>query len=65
MTTVTHQHLREIGYCNRGARLWFQRHGLDWSAFLRTGLPCETFEATGDAMALRLVKHARELHGRQ
>ena len=59
MTTVTHTHLRELGYCNKGARAFFRRHGLDWSAFLRRGLPAEVFEQTGDAMALKLVQHAK------
>lgn len=58
--TVLHQHLREIGYCNRGARQFFARHGLDWRAFLAQGLPAESFERTGDAMALKLVKHAKD-----
>lgn len=57
---VLHRHLREIGYCNRGSRAFFQRHGLDWRAFLRAGLPEESFIATGDAMALKLVEHARK-----
>lgn len=60
MTTVTHTHLREIGYCNKGARAFFKRHGLDWGAFLRRGLPAEAFEKTGDAMAVKLARHARE-----
>lgn len=59
MTQVQHQHLRELGYCNRGARQFFERHGLDWRAFLAGGLPADQFERTGDAMALKLVEHAK------
>lgn len=59
MTIVLHRHLRELGYCNRGARTWFVRHNLDWRAFLDRGLPSEDFERTGDAMALKLVEHAK------
>lgn len=59
MTTVLHRHLRELGYCNRGARAFFVRHGLDWSAFLRAGIPAEQLERTGDAMALKLVAYAK------
>ena len=65
---VTVQHVYSVpawngvtGYCGRGARAWFARHGLDWSAFVRCGLPASVLEATGDALALRVVDHARAL----
>ncbi len=48
-----------LGYCNRGARRWAERYGLDWARFVRDGLPIEMLEATGDAMALRLCAHVR------
>lgn len=63
---VTMQHVRTVpgfgprpGYCCRGSRMWFQRHGLDWAAFLRDGIPADTLLATGDALAIALVEHAR------
>ncbi|HWH75543.1 MAG TPA: hypothetical protein VNV16_14895 [Methylibium sp.] len=56
---VLHRHLRELGYCNRGARAFFARHGLDWPAFLRVGIQAEQLERTGDAMALKLVEYAK------
>jgi len=63
---VTLEHLRSMpipnnrnGYCNRGTREFFKRHGLDWSSFRKNGLPEDVFMATGDAMAIRLVQHAR------
>lgn len=49
----------EIGYCFEGARLWFARHGLDWRDFVQNGLPASFLESTDDALALRLVAHAR------
>lgn len=55
--------MHELSYCNRGARQWFQRAGLDWSRFVLDGLPVEDFEATGDAMALALAEHVRAKHG--
>ena len=68
---VTHRHLRTVpllghkaGYCNRGARLWFQRHGLSWAEFLRHGLDENTLLATRDPMAKKLVEYARASHGR-
>lgn len=59
--TITH--LREVNYCARGARAWFARHNLDWSAFLRQGIPVAHLEATGDALALRLAEHVRARRG--
>jgi len=59
MTTVTHRHCREIGYCNRGLRAWFTREGLDWQAFLRHGINAETLRARGhNAMVERAISRA-------
>ncbi|QFS86632.1 MULTISPECIES: hypothetical protein [unclassified Marinobacter] len=57
---VTHRDLRALKYCNNGSREFFRRHGLDWSEFVKVGLPEEEFLSTGDAMAIRLVEFARE-----
>lgn len=57
---VTMRHVRAARMCSRGARRFFERYGLDWSTFLREGLPAETIEATGDAMALRVTRVARD-----
>lgn len=57
---VTHQDLQRLRYCNKGTRAFFQRHGLDWSEFVKNGLPESEFLRTGDAMAIRLVEFARE-----
>lgn len=56
---VRMEHVRAAMQCSRGARRFFLRHGLDWSRFLREGLPVETIEATGDAMALKVREVAR------
>jgi hypothetical protein len=57
---VTHRDLKALRYCNNGTRAFFTRHGLDWSEFVRNGLPAEKFTETNDAMAIRLVEFARE-----
>ncbi|EJT5136808.1 hypothetical protein N3B88_006487, partial [Pseudomonas aeruginosa] len=44
----------------RQAREFFKRHGLDWMAFLRDGIEADVLVATGDALALKLVEHARQ-----
>ena len=62
---VTIDDVRAVGLCVNGSRTWFERHGLDSRAFLRKGLDAETLLATNDAMALRVVEHARtrqEMH---
>lgn len=59
---VTLADMHSLGYCNRGARLWFKRQGMDWPGFRRRGLPASVLEATGDAQAIRLCEAVR--HGR-
>jgi hypothetical protein len=63
---VTVQHLssmpsfdNQTGYCARGARAFAQHHGLDWAAFVAHGVAESVLVATGDALAMRLVQHAR------
>ncbi len=57
--TVTIDDVRAVGLCVNGTRAWFARHDLDFRAFLRDGCDAETLLATGDAMAQRVVEHAR------
>lgn len=52
--------LRAAFMCRRGAVKFFKRHNLDWSKFLKEGLPEEEIAATGDAMALRVIEVAHE-----
>lgn len=52
---------RADGWCARGGRLWFQRHGLDWLSFVRNGIPEESLLATGCAFARTLVDHAHQV----
>lgn len=56
---ITINHVRAAGLCVHGARTWFERQGLDFRAFLDHGLPAAVLLATQDAMALRVVEHAR------
>mgnify|MGYP003598892840 CR=1 FL=1 len=63
--TVTIDDVRAVGLCVNGTRTWFARHDLDFRAFLRHGCAADTLLDTGDAMALRVVEHARtrqEMH---
>lgn len=57
---VTMRHIRQCKMCSRGARAFFDRHGIDWNAFLKGGVPAESLEATGDAMAKKVAQAARD-----
>lgn len=59
---VTMKDIRATRMCSGGTRDFFKRHGMDWSRFVKDGLPEEEFIATGDAMAMKVVETAR---GRQ
>lgn len=61
---VTIDDVRSAGMCVHGTRTWFARYGLDFRAFLRNGSDAKTLIETGDAMALRVVEHARSRQGR-
>ena len=56
---ATMKHIRACRMCSRGARAWFDRHGLDWTEFLKQGVPVEALEQTGDAMAIQVAAAAR------
>lgn len=58
---VKMEHCRKAGYCARGVRVLSERHGLDYTKFLRDGIDSEELLAiTGeDAMVLAAVEAAR------
>lgn len=57
---VRMEHMRKAQFCSSGVRAFFKRHDLDWSDFLKNGIPAEKLAATGDAMALQVIEVARE-----
>lgn len=57
---VTMQHVREAGLCVRGAKVWFERQGLDFASFLRNGMPLAEVDKIGDALAHRVAAHVRK-----
>jgi hypothetical protein len=57
--TIRMTDLRAAKMCSRGARRFFEQHGLDWQDFLKNGIPASALAATGDHMALTLVEMAR------
>jgi len=51
-------HMRQAKMCSPGTRLFFMRHGLDWSDFLKNGIEEERLLNTGDSMAKQVVEVA-------
>lgn len=65
---VTTQHMRTVpgfgprpGFCLPRCRQFARDHGLDWRRFVREGLPASELLATGNALAIALVEHARSV----
>lgn len=52
--TVTDTRLAD--HCVRGVKEWFEHYNLDFRDFLKNGIDAETFLATGDALAARIVE---------
>ena len=46
----------KVRYCAKGARYWFELHGLDWRDFIRNGIESEKLLATGDFLAKQIVE---------
>ena len=61
--TITMRDIRAAKMCSRGARQFFDRHGLDWGDFIRNGVLIEIIEKIDDAMARQVVEVARERRG--
>jgi hypothetical protein len=54
-TRATMAHARELGYCVKGIRRWFDGRERTWGEFVEHGVDSEWLRATGDAMAIRLA----------
>lgn len=65
MATVTIKDIRALKYCAHGSRQFCARYGLDWSRFVREGIPDTELEQIDDAMVRRLVEQARRREGSQ
>lgn len=55
---ITMRHMRQCGYCSRGVRTFFDRHGFDWSDFLKNGIDEKYLLNTNDQMAIKVVELA-------
>lgn len=59
------RHIREGGYCSRGARAWCERYKINYTHFLQHGIDVEVIEKIGDAFAMDVCTRAREEHAKQ
>lgn len=57
MIILYHRHLKQLHFCNRGARIWFERHQLSWRNFLQSGIDLAIIEKIGDEFAQRASAH--------
>lgn len=57
MIKLYHRHLKQLQFCNRGARAWFERHNLSWRDFLQSGIDLDIIKNIGDEFAQRAVTH--------
>jgi hypothetical protein len=55
---ITIDDIMAAGHCAKGARSWFRTMGLDFTTFLKDGLPASDLLATGDALAEQVVSRA-------
>lgn len=56
---VTINDIASIAYCRRGARKFFADRGLDWSEFLKNGIPISTLETFDDVMVQDAIAVAK------
>lgn len=56
---LLHSDFRAVGYCNKGLRPVAERHGIDWSDFVKNGIDIERLKHIDDAMLLPVIEFAR------
>jgi hypothetical protein len=59
MTIVRHCDMSALRFCNRGARLFCERHGIDWNEFVTKGIDAERVSDIDDAMLSEVIERAR------
>jgi hypothetical protein len=61
---VSMRDARELKYCVKGVKKFFEAHNLDFQGFIKNGIDCKLLTGTGDAMAYRLVDYVRVKNGK-
>lgn len=60
--------VRAAKMCSGGSRMFFEKHSLDWNAFLKEGILASKLIETNDVLALKIVEITKKLranNGRQ
>ena len=66
MILVTMKHLRQLKYCAKGCRQFWEKHNISWADHIQNGgTPVEVLEETGDAMILKACELARADSGQE
>jgi hypothetical protein len=63
MIRVFVKHTRDCGLCASGCRLWFAKHGLNWTEFLERGMTADQLRATGSELCEQVIAAAERDHG--
>lgn len=59
MTIITIKDTRELGYCSKGVRAFCKLHNIDYHYVIKNGIKEADLLNTNDAMAIKLIKHAK------
>lgn len=57
---VKHCDLAALRFCNRGARLFCERHGIDWTDFRLNGIDSSKLEHFDDEMIRKILDRAKQ-----
>ena len=59
MTTIRHEDMRVIKFCNRGAREFCARHGINWQVFIQHGVDVSEVAHIDDEMLRQVIEQAK------
>lgn len=55
--------MRALQFCNRGARQFCARHGINWQLLVTQGIDVSELEHIDDAMLKRLIEYVQQKEG--
>lgn len=59
MTIIRHEDMRTIKFCNRGAREFCARHGINWELFIKHGIDESEVVGIDDEMLRQVIEQAK------
>lgn len=60
---ITLADLRALQFCNRGARQFCARHGINWQLLVTQGIDISEFDHIDDAMLKQVIAHVQRREG--